>query len=305
MNSSDLDDLNKRFGLTDRLTFVIGEGGLAFARISTALAMAEVCLQGAHVTAFQPSGQQPVLWVSTKTAWQAGDAIRGGVPVCWPWFADHPSDSSMPAHGFARTSMWNVEGSAIENDGSLRLEMSLPADAGKGVGYNEKFELRLVVTVATGLTLELMTINRSDSAFEITEALHSYLTIGAITEVRCEGLDGVDYRDKVDGFRSKTQQGEVTFHGRTDRIYESTSTEITIHDGALARVIRVGKVGSDTTVIWNPGPELSRSMADLADDSYRTMVCVEAANVGDNRIRLEPGERHTVATTIAVFDGAA
>lgn len=300
MNSCDLAALNQTFGLTDRLNFVTGEGGLLFAKISTPLATAQVCLQGAQVIAFQPSGQQPVLWLSSATAWQEGKAIRGGVPVCWPWFADHPSDRSMPAHGFARTSMWDVVESALEADGSLRLEMSLPTDAGVGVGYREPFELHLVVTVSTELSLQLTTINRSESAFEITEALHSYLNVGDIAAVRCAGLDGLDYRDKVDGLRSKTQQGEVTFSGRTDRIYENTSTEIMIHDDALARVLRIGKSGSDTTVVWNPGPELSHSMADMADDSYRTMICVEAANAGENRVRLEPGERHVMATTIAV-----
>ncbi len=300
MNSSDLDDLNNRFGLTDQLTFIIGEGGLRFARVSTPQATAQVCLQGAHVTAFQPNGQQPVLWVSSETAWQEGKAIRGGVPVCWPWFADHPGDASMPAHGFARTSLWDVVDSAIEDDGSLRLQMSLPADAGQGVGFGEKIELRLVVKVSTELTLELTTINRSESVFEITEALHSYLTVGDISKVRCAGLDGVDYRDKVDGFRSKTQQGDVEFPDRTDRIYENTTGAVQVHDAALERALRIGKSGSDTTVVWNPGPDLSHSMADLADDSYRTMVCVEAANAGVNAVRIEPGASHTLATTIAV-----
>ena len=300
MNSCDLDALNETFGLTDCLNFVSGEGGLPFAKISTPLATAEVCLQGAHVTAFQPVGQQPVLWLSSETAWQEGKAIRGGVPVCWPWFADHPDDKSMPAHGFARTSLWDVVGSAIEDDGALRLEMSLPAGAGEAVGFRGECELRLVVTVSTELTLELTTVNRSEAAFEITEALHSYLSIGDIAAVRCEGLDGVDYRDKVDGFRSKTQQGEVTFPDRTDRIYENTRGEVVVHDLSGGRDMVVSKSGSATTVVWNPGPVLSESMADMAPDSYQTMVCVEAANAGANWIRVEPGASHTLATTIRV-----
>jgi len=300
VNSGDLDDLNKRFGLNDHLTFATGEGALPFAIISTSLATAQVCLQGAHLTAFQPHGHLPLLWVSSETDWQIGKAIRGGVPVCWPWFADHPGDPSRPAHGFARTAMWDVVGSEIGNDGVLRMNLSLPADAGGSTGIVENFELHLAVTVSTELTLELTTINGSDSAIEITEALHSYLNIGDISRVRCTGLDGVDYRDKVDGFRSKTQQGDVVFPGRTDRIYENTTGDVRIHDAAFDRVLRIGKTGSDTTVVWNPGPDLSKSMADMADDSYRTIVCVEAANAGDNRVRIEPGERHVMATTIAV-----
>jgi len=300
VNSCDLDALNEGFGLTDCLTFVRGEGGLPFAKISTPLASAEVCLQGAHVTAFQPVGESAVLWVSAETDWQEGKAIRGGVPVCWPWFADHPNDESMPAHGFARTAMWQVVSSEMDDAGALRLEMALPAEAGESVAFQGEFQLRLLVTVGAGLTLELTTVNRGESALEITEALHTYLSVGDIDGVRCSGLDGIAYRDKVDDFRSKTQNGEVSFPGRTDRIYENTEGDVVVHDDVAARDILISKSGSATTVVWNPGPALSESMADMVADSYRTMVCVEAANAGANGVHIEPGASHTLATTIAV-----
>lgn len=300
MNESSISDLNDAFAIADVLAFSAGEGGLPFAKISTPLATAEVCLHGAHVTRFQPTGEQAVLWVSSETPYGMGKAIRGGIPVCWPWFADHPSRPELPAHGIARTAMWEVVSAAVPEPGCVRLELTLPASAASAETFSSAFELRLVITVSSVLTVELTATNGSDTAFDVSEALHTYLNVGAIDAVRCEGLDGVRYRDKVDELRQKAQSGEVIFDGRTDRLYEGTTSDILVHDSAFERTIRVSKSGSDTTVVWNPWSELSEKMSDMAADGYRTMVCVEAANASENVIRLQPGESHTLATTIGV-----
>ncbi len=285
-----IENLNATFEIPDALTFETGPGGFPFAKIATDRATAEICLHGGHVTAFAPAGQTPVIWMSSEAVFDPKKALRGGIPICWPWFGDHPTDSTQPAHGFARTSMWNVTGSALAGPGTVRLELTLPTENG----------CVLAITVGNTLSLELTSTNRSDSALDVTTALHTYFTVGDIGQVRCEGLDGVSYRDKMDGYAEKMQEGDVIIDSPTDRVYENTTGVVLIRDAALGRTIRVGKSGSQTTVVWNPWASGAAKMGDMPDDGYKTMICVEAANAGSDVISLAPGKSHTIATTIGV-----
>lgn len=300
VSNSEIDSLNEAFALEGMLEFHAGPGGLTFAILTTPLSTADVCLHGAHVTSFLPTAGSEVLWLSSQTAWQEGKAIRGGIPVCWPWFADHPTDSSLPAHGIARTAMWDVVRAWSPFAGCIRLELFLPTSSVSKEHFDAEFDLRLEITLQDSLKLELTAINRSDRALQVTDALHTYLTVGDIEAVRCRGLDGVTYFDKVDGLQRKIQAGDVTFSERTDRIYEQTADDVLLRDEALDRSIRIKKSGSITTVVWNPWSELSEKMTDMAADGYRTMVCVEAANAGADVILLEPADKHVLSTTLCV-----
>ncbi|MCB1064206.1 MAG: D-hexose-6-phosphate mutarotase [Verrucomicrobiae bacterium] len=301
MSADALESLNRKFGFPNTLCFVSGEGGLPFILIRTPTATAEICLHGAQLTAFHPaSEEQPVIWLSPTAVWDSSKAIRGGIPVCWPWFGDHPSDPEKPAHGFARTSLWEVIATSQPESDIIRVELNLPADAAPTELFAPAFELTLVITVADTLSLELTTTNRSPDPFEITEALHTYLNVGAIETVRCVGLNGIGYRDKMDGFQSKRQSGDILFDSPVDRVYEGTSAEVLVHDPAFDRKIRVSKSGSDTTVIWNPWISGAARFGDMPEKGYRTMVCVEAANAGADSLTLQPGEIHSLSTTIGV-----
>ena len=196
--------------------------------------------------------------------------------------------------------MWDVVRAWSPFVGCIRLELFLPTSSVSKEHFDAQFDLRLEVTLQGSLKLELTAINRSDRNLQITDALHTYLNVGDIEAVRCRGLDGVSYLDKVDGLQCKTQAGDVTFSERTDRIYEETADDVLVRDEALDRAIRIKKSGSSTTVVWNPWSELSEKMTDMSADGYRTMVCVEAANAGADVIRLEPGERHVLSTTLCV-----
>lgn len=297
---SALEDLNARFALAGQLSFVDGPGGLVQARIENDLAAAAVTLYGAHVMTFQPRSHEPVLWLSPQTHFAVGKAIRGGVPVCWPWFAAHPEQATYPSHGFVRTQPWQVSATAAMPDGTTRLQLTRAATPDETEFWPHAYRLELLVTVGQSLSLSLNVHNPGQHAFTYTGALHTYFTVGDVNRINITGLDQTDYLDKVTGFDRKTQAGPVIFTQETDRIYLDTAATCVINDPVLRRRIHVAKSGSQTTVVWNPWAEKSAAMPDMGPDAYRTMVCVETANAADDQITVPPGASHHLQAEISV-----
>lgn len=297
---SELDDIRARFPAHAGM-FEHGEGGLIRLVVASASGdEAQVYLQGAHVTHFKPRGHEPVLFLSAKSRFEPGKPIRGGIPIIFPWFGPHPTDSTAPQHGFARTLSWEpfdirAMPSAVEL--ALRLGPSdqtrkwLPSD----------FELVYRVTVGREMVLSLTATNHSDVPLVFEEALHTYLSIGDVRQVTVDGLSGRTFIDKVDGGRRKVQpKGEFRITGETDRVYLDTTDTLTISDPVMGRKLVVSKTGSQSTVVWNPWIEKAKAMSDFGDDEWPRMLCIETANAADNRITLAPGASHTMRATISV-----
>jgi glucose-6-phosphate 1-epimerase len=313
--SATLSDLNDRYGIGQAVRFVVGPGGVPLAELRRpgGGAAAACSLLGATVTGYQPAGGAPVLFVSRSSAHAPGSAIRGGIPVCWPWFGPHPSDPTLPGHGFVRTRLWSVEETeTVEHGGpdapageapytvlGLRLTDS---DETRRIWPNA-FSARLTVRLGADLdvTLEVEhTGDESDPPLVCSGALHSYLAVGDATRISLTGLEGTRYVDKAGGGATRDQQGPVTIGAETDRIYLDTAGPVTVDDPALGRRLVVSKGGSTTTVVWNPWIERARAVPDLADDDYLRFVCVEAVNTLGDSVTLRPGERHRLRTTLAV-----
>lgn len=297
---NDLESLNAQFGLADQLRFVSGEGGLAKAVISNALADAEIYLHGGHLTHFAPKGQAPVIWMSRQARFSSDKPIRGGAPVVWPWFGAHESDSRLPQHGFARVSMWTVAASEALADGATRLSLALSDSPGTRQLWPHGFKLCLDIVVGDTLQLALTAVNTSDAGVRVGAALHTYFVVADIARVYIDGFDGVEYLDKPDHYARKRQQGVVRFNGEVDRIYLATEGACEVVDSVMRRRIIVSKRGSASTVIWNPWEKNAKAMADFDDDGFNTMVCVESANAADDVRYLAPGQRHTLLQHIAL-----
>lgn len=296
----ELQSLQERFEHAPELTFRSGPGGLTIAEIANRHAQASVALHGGHVLAFQPRGQKPVLWVSKQSHYAAGKAIRGGIPVCWPWFGGHPTDSDQPAHGFVRTSSWSVLGVEVTAEQVTRLRLGMTdADATRAV-WPHAFQLELTVTVGPVLEVELLFRNPGSSAFTCSGALHSYFAVSDIANAGIHGLDGCVYLDKVASYERFEQTGPIAVTAETDRIYLDTTADCLISDAGWQRTIHVAKHGSRTTVVWNPWVDRARQLADFGDDEYRAMVCVETANTADDQITVPPGGEHRLTTTLSV-----
>jgi glucose-6-phosphate 1-epimerase len=300
MDNQEPQELDARFGVPGHIRFAAGQGGLTVAEISNAHANAAVALHGGHVLAFQPRGQAPVLWVSRHAVYAPAMPIRGGIPICWPWFGPHPEDASKPAHGFARTRPWRVLETGGAPGGATTIRLGLTDDEATRALWPHPFELELALVVGARLGVTLTARNTGESAFTCGGALHSYFAVGDPAAITIVGLDGRDYLDKVDGGARKRQHGEVTIAGETDRVYLDTEETCTIVDPALGRRIAVVKSGSRTTVVWNPGAEKARRLQDFGDDEYREMVCVETANAGPDTVTLQPGASHRLAALIGL-----
>jgi glucose-6-phosphate 1-epimerase len=295
--TDEINTLNSRFGLPQALQFTQGQGGLPVADIDTPLARARIALQGAQVLAWQPAEQHQVLWLSKAALFEPGKAVRGGVPVCWPWFG--PRDG-LPGHGFVRTRLWQVRGTALDADGQVVLRLGIVDEAATRALWDFAFDLELVVTVGTRLKVALTSRNTGSQPITLSGALHTYFAVADIAQTQVQGLAGCNYLDKVNGLARTRQAGAVTFAGETDRIYTGTRAECLIDDAAGQRVIHVAKSGSTSTVVWNPWVEREKTFADMAAGEYRKMLCVETCNAGSDEITLQPGAAHALTAIISV-----
>lgn len=299
MRGMTADDLQHRFGIPAAARFETGPGGLVRLRLATPVAEAEVYLHGGHVTHYQPRGSGPVLFASAQSRFDAKAAIRGGVPVIFPWFGPRADDASAPMHGFARTAEWDVGSVARQADGGVVVVLRLDASDATRSAWPHPFVLRHRITVGAALDLALVVDNPSAEPLVFEEALHTYLAVGDVREVSVTGLGGTTYIDKTDGMRRKPQGGEpLRLTGETDSVYLGTRAACVVDDPAGGRRLVVDKAGSETTVVWNPWAAKAHAMADLGGEEWLRMLCVEPANAADNRVTLPPGARHEMRAVI-------
>ena len=273
--------------------------GLHDLRLRTPAASATIRLQGAQLLEYASAAcRQPLLWVSEAAIHRPGHALRGGIPLCWPWFGAGRGAASAVQHGYARTAQWAL--CAAQRDGdevALTLRMRQP----EGLPFPLlPAEATLRIEVGARLSLELRTRNQGTQAIVITEALHTYLLVGDVRQVRLAGLDGASFVDKLDGMRQGVQRGEVRCDRAIDRMFLSTTSECLLDDPVLSRRILLRKSGSRSTVVWNPWLEGAGRMADMRGAGWQRMLCVEAGNVDRDRIVVEPDAEHVLRASYEV-----
>ena len=278
-----------------------GNGGLPKVRITTPDVIGEIYLHGAHVTSWKPSAAEEMLFLSSQSRWQDGRAIRGGVPICFPWFGGKADDPKAPAHGFVRTKSWQLE--SISQVGNVvTVSMFTESDETTKKWWPAEFRLLYRATFGSELSLELVVTNTGRTSLRFEEALHTYHRVGNINEARVRGLDGIQYLDKTDSNRKKMQQGEIAITSETDRVYLDTAGAIELYDPVLHRATRVMKQNSNTTVIWNPWVDKTRELSDLRENEWPQMLCIETSNVSDFAVDLAPGQQHAMKAQVSVSD---
>lgn len=298
------DQLTESFAIPGALAFD-QHGELIRARITTAACTADLYLQGAHLATWQPSGQHPVLFLSEKSFFQAGKAIRGGVPLVFPWFGARAATSDNtrtegPVHGFARTELWQLDFAALTGD-DLHFSLSLvPNDRSRSYGFDH-FRAAYQLTLGRELRLRFTVANDGASPLQIGEAFHTYFHVGDVEQATVDGLANAEYLDKTENFARKRQAGPlIAFHNETDRLYLNTVATTAIHDPVLRRRITIAKANSHNTVVWNPWSH--SGLNDMTSDGWRQMLCVETANASENVLTLHPHEAHVMEATISVAD---
>lgn len=290
---SELNELKNRFGDRAGVHFEANADGIVIVDVDNAAAHARIALQGAHLMTWAPrTQQQPVIWLSSAAKVARGKSIRGGVPVCWPWFGPHASEPGFPAHGFARTVAWELVDVQVPTPPSTRLIFTLPTTSIPRAQWPHASALELRLDIGTALVCELVTRNLGDAPMVIGDALHTYFAVGDVRKTEVRGLDGLTYIDKVGAPANRQQTGGVTVAGEVDRIYLGSSAECTIEDPTWQRRIRIAKRGSNTTVVWNPWQEKATKMGDLGAEGYLGMLCVESANAADDVATIPPRGEH-------------
>jgi D-hexose-6-phosphate mutarotase len=285
--------------LPDGARVETGPGGLERLTLSTGGADAQVFLHGAHVAHYQPGGGRPVLWMSGESRYESGKPIRGGVPVCFPWFGPKAGAPHAPLHGFARVRPWALRSVAPEGDASLRARLELVSDEATRALFPHDLRASLDVVLGPTLALSLIVHNTDRLPFAFEEALHSYFAVSDVRQCRVTGLEGTAFVDKTAaGARKAGEASPVVVAAETDRVYLGTPATVTIEDPGWARRLIVSKTGSRTTVVWNPWVAKAKAMPDFGDDEWPAMVCVETANALEDAVTLAPGASHTMTATI-------
>jgi glucose-6-phosphate 1-epimerase len=285
----------EKFEIPGVVTFSAGNGGLSKVNIKTPFSIAEIYLHGAQLTGFQKNGEPPLLFMSRLSQFAPGKAIRGGVPICFPWFGPREGESVM--HGFARITEWEVTSAATEPNGGVIVRFRLPETPARVVW--PAFRTEFAVTISDKLTMELITANTSaERNLEFENCLHTYFAVGDIGDVSITGLKSVHYLDKADHGIQKQEIAEaIVITKETNRTYFDTASTVQIRDAKFGRAIQVEKSGSNSTVVWNPWT--TQRMSDFAVEEHQHMVCVESGNVGKNKLTLTPGQSANLKVTLS------
>jgi glucose-6-phosphate 1-epimerase len=297
----DINQLKEHFGIPGVLDFHATASGLAYASVTTPHATATVYIQGAHLTAWQPMGQQPAIFISRKSDFAPGKAIRGGVPIAFPWFATRHDGKPGPSHGFARIQDWTLAFAAMAGE-ELHLTFTLgPTEISRNLGY-DNFRLAYELIIGRTLTMQLTVANDAAAPLVFEEALHTYYTVADIHETTVDGLDGVTYVDKTDKFQLKVQHGAVIITETSDRVYLNTESTCVLHDTGGKRRVSIAKTGSNTTVIWNPWESGAAKLPDLDPTEWHEYIAVETSNAAVNAITLAQGATHVMQAHVTVED---
>ncbi len=295
----------------DGAAWEAGPGGLPMLMVRTEQCEARVFAHGAHVAAWTPAGQRPGLHLSPRSAFDPKKAIRGGIPICFPWFGGFTKgagpqpgdpDVKLPSHGFVRTRTWDVDEVSLEDNGRVRVQMSTRDDDGTRALWDAPFEAVLTATLGQTLGVSLEVKNTGAGDLEIEEALHSYIEVGDVEQVKLLGLEGTEYIDKVDDFKSKHHgRDPVALTAEMDSVFLGTRSAVTLVDPLLERHVKIEKTGSAATVVWNPWLVKAQAMPDVGGDAWRSFVCVEAANVRPQHVSIPAGASHVMSTRIVVI----
>jgi len=304
MVSPFIERLNQQFGIISelgQLHISIDKGGIPVIDVSSQLATARISLQGAHLLSWGPAGEEAVIWLSQDARFEKGKSVRGGIPICWPWFGANSNNIGWPAHGFARTVLWELIDTQLLESGEMQLCFCLDTEQQDEIirqMWPQATRVTYILTIGQRLRLELSTQNNSEEEITIGEALHTYFNVGDIRNTRLVGLNGKAYLDKPDGFRRKTQNGDISFKNEVDRVYINTTDDLVIDNSK--REILITKQGSASTVVWNPWEAVATVMGDLGKNGYLEMLCVESANAAENTVKITPGGSHTLRIEYSV-----
>ncbi|WP_394142274.1 D-hexose-6-phosphate mutarotase [Vibrio chagasii] len=292
----DLSTLPALAVLSDNVT-IVERQGVKLVRVIHDKANAAISLFGGHVVSFQPQGQEDLIWMSQQAKFDGKTALRGGIPVCWPWFGR----IAAPAHGFARSSEWQLV-EHRESEAGVIVSLGLKPSEETLAVWPHQFDARLNVEIGDELKVTLDVKNTDEQPWTFSGALHTYLNVADIHNTTTTGM-GAEYIDSLQGGKVCQGGAELVLTDTIDRVYTQPEAQILVADKKLERTLSVENQGHNSAVLWNPWAEGATGMSDMQDDGYLTMLCVEStlhAPSLEAGKTLQPGESHQLITTISV-----
>jgi glucose-6-phosphate 1-epimerase len=294
--------LNSKFSIPNHLTIAQTDEQFIVANIKNSYAEAQICLYGAQIISYIPKDEVDVLWLSPTSYFTEGKAIRGGIPVCFPWFGPHPSDQSKPQHGFGRIVNWELFETCITPENETEIKLRLKSSALTKSYWPFDFLAEMIFIIGKSLTVTLRVTNQSNLPFEYSCALHTYLRVAAIADCSILGLQGHLYQEDSEKIMHAQKESNLLINQEVDRNYLNTVGYYSLVDPNLNRTICIHKMGSQVTTVWNPGSQKSQALKDMPDDGYKNFVCIEAVNTLNNVIHLAPGDAHETSTSLVIKD---
>lgn len=279
------------FSMQDQVMLIEVENEFAQATLST---------HGASILSYTPKGHEDVLWVSPDAVFDGQKAIRGGIPVCWPWFGK-AAEAGLPAHGFVRNTVWQLDHVAKLDSGVTEVVLTTQSSEKTLPLWSHHFHLELRVEVGEKLAVSLTTYNKNNHDIEITEALHTYFNVSDVNKVSVNGVQGSTEHDTLQSPPAvSSREASIDMQAPMDSVFTNQTSALMIDDSIKGRQIKIEKAHADSTIVWNPGPEIVKGFADIADDDWSGFICVEAGNVFDNKVFIPAGEKHTMQLFLSV-----
>jgi glucose-6-phosphate 1-epimerase len=298
----DLNNLNAQFSIPGSLSLIELDNQFVAINVTNRFADAQICLYGAQIISYTLKNKVDILWLSPTSFFKEGKAIRGGIPVCFPWFGPHPSDQTKPQHGFGRILNWELFETRITTENETEIKLRLESSAITKSYWPFDFLAEMIFVIGKTVTATLRVTNQSDLPFDYSCALHTYLKVKQIRDSSIEGLQSINYQDDSGKLLNQQKEENLRIDQEVDRNYLYTAGPYILTDPNLNRSIRIHKTGSHVTTVWNPGPDKCKALKDMPDDDYQNFVCIEAVNALNDIVSLEPGEVHETSTALELED---
>lgn len=261
-----------------------------------------IAQQGAQILSYGPDDEPSIIWLSEEAKLEPGNSVRGGVPVCWPWFGDlqrnphsiqamHQQPQQASAHGLVRSIDWSLA-EIEQSEQAACISFSYNSLEQPLAHWPHAAELKLTVRLGERLSISLTCRNLGQQPLTFSQALHTYFAVSNIQTVSVVGLEDCDYIETMDNWQTRTQSGALHFSGETDRIYLHPPAKLQICDPDWQRTINLLSRGSQSAVIWNPWIDKARRLSQFNDAAWQQMLCIESANVLEDMITLAPASEH-------------
>ncbi|OQB95790.1 MAG: putative glucose-6-phosphate 1-epimerase [Spirochaetes bacterium ADurb.Bin110] len=281
----------QNYALPRTIEVIQGKGGLPLLHIRNRYAECSLYLYGAHIASFKPKDHKELLWLSPYSRFSEGTPIRGGIPICFPWFSKHRTMDNLPLHGFVRTRFWNLESAEDLGDGRTKIVLNTESQEPLPDSWPYHFGLKIIIIVGEKLEMALIIQNRENLPIVCEDGFHTYFKVENPQKCQVKGLDGLEYIDRTKGDVREKQNGPAYFEGEIVHAFMHAPQRLELVDLAAYRKICIEQENMDSVVLWNPGEDASAANLEILS-TWNQFICIESTNCLDCQLNIPPLGSH-------------